>query len=82
MANTSKADTDFIKALNAPHANIVLAMKPVYFMCTKTYKPDLEWKDIKQFMMKDFMKQVVELKTSEIPIGVKKNVLEKFINTP
>lgn len=56
VANISKADLDFIKALAKPHANIVLAMKPVYHMCTKSWKGEVEWKDIKAFMMKNFIK--------------------------
>jgi len=41
VANISKADLDFIKALAKPHANIILAMKPVYYMCLKTFKGDV-----------------------------------------
>ncbi len=82
VANISKADLDFIRALAKPHANIVLAMKPVYYMCSKSFKGDVEWKDIKQFMMDNFIKKVQELNANDIPNNVKRKVLETFIHSP
>ncbi len=57
-------------------------MKPVYFMCLKSFKGDVEWKDIRAFMMKDFIKQVQELNANDIPNNVKRAVLDKFIHAP
>ncbi len=57
-------------------------MKPVYYMCSKSFKGDVEWKDIRQFMMDNFIKKVQELNANDIPSSVKKTVLEKFIHSP
>jgi len=73
---------DFIRALAKPHANIVLAMKPVYYMCTKSMRGDAEWRDIRAFMMNNFIRQVQELNANDIPNAVKKAVLEKYIHSP
>lgn len=57
-------------------------MKPVYYMCTKSMKGDAEWKDIKAFMMNNFIKQVQDLNANDVPANVKKGVLDKFIHSP
>lgn len=57
-------------------------MKPVYHMCIKAFKGEVEWKDIKAFMMKDFIKQVQDLNANDIPNSVKKAVLDKYIHSP
>lgn len=51
-------------------------------MCMKTFNGDVDWKDIKAFMMKDFIKQIQELNANDIPPKVKKAVLDKFIHSP
>lgn len=42
-------------------------MKPVYLMITKKVQTNLEWPQIKQFMMKDFIKEVQNCKADDIP---------------
>lgn len=51
-------------------------------MCIKAFKGEVEWKDIKAFMMKDFIKQVQDLNANDIPNSVKKAVLDKYIHSP
>ena len=57
-------------------------MKPVYYMCTKQMKGEVEWKDIKSFMMGNFIKTVQDLNANDIPQNVKKAVLDKYIKDP
>lgn len=70
---------DLIKSFANPPDKVVLAMRPVYHMITKTVakkdKP-VEWSTIRGFMANNFIKQVVELKADDIPKEVKESVLK------
>ena len=45
-------------------------------------KGEVEWKDIKSFMMGNFIKTVQDLNANDIPQNVKKAVLDKYIKDP
>lgn len=70
MENINKKDLDQIRGFANPPDKVILAMKPVYHMVSKTVpqknKP-VEWATIRGFMQNNFIKQVVELKADDIP---------------
>lgn len=76
---------DQIRGFANPPAKVVLAMKPVYFMITKTLPAkgkSVEWSAIRALMQNNFIRQVIDLKADDIPEKVKSYVLNEFLNTP
>ena len=62
MENINKKDLDVIRGFVKPPEKVEFALKPIYYMITKVMpKKDkqLTWAEIKQFMQKDFIKQIV-----------------------
>lgn len=61
-----------------------MALKPVYHMITKDFnaKEPVKWPAIKALMSKDFIGNIVNLKTSDIPPKVKNYILTTYMNTP
>ena len=62
-------------------------MRPVYYMIKKDLKPeDLKnpprWQDIKALMSNNFVKSIIELKTSDIPDNIKKHILKTYLKIP
>ena len=85
VENINKKDLDVIRGYAKPPEKVEFALKPIYYMITKVMpKKDkqLTWPEIKQFMQKDFIKQIVELKADDIPEKVKNYVLTEYLNTP
>lgn len=85
VENINKKDLDIIKGYAKPPEKVEFALKPIYYMITQvmpTKNKPLTWGDIKQFMQKDFIKQIVELKADNIPKQVKNYVLTEYLNTP
>ena len=85
VENINKRDLDQIKGYVKPPEKVEFALKPIYYMISKTLPAkgkSLQWADIKGFMQKDFIKQIVELKADDIPEKVKNFVLTEFLNTP
>ncbi len=85
MENINRKDFDQIKSFAAPPEKVVLAMKPIYHMISKTIpakgKP-VEWAAIRAFMQNISIKQILDSKADDIPEKVKAYVLSEFINTP
>lgn len=78
VENINKRDLDQIRGFANPPDKVVLAMKPVYHMVSKTIPAkgkQVDWPTIRGFMQNNFIKQVVELKADDIPEKVKSYVL-------
>jgi dynein heavy chain 1, cytosolic len=72
-----------IKGYAAPPENVFFAMKPIYYMVSKTTKgkSEVTWPEIKKFMQGDFIKQVQELKADDIPDKCKDFVLKEYLRS-
>lgn len=84
MESINRADLETIKAYARPPDKVELALKPVYHMITKDFnaKEPVKWPAIKALMSKDFIGNIVNLKTSDIPPKVKNYILTTYMNTP
>ena len=85
VENINKKDLDVIRGYAKPPEKVEFALKPIYYMITKVMPAKgktVAWPEIKQFMQKDFIKQIVELKADDIPKNVKNYVLTEYLNTP
>jgi len=61
VENINSNDLNTIRSYPKPPDNVFLAMKPIYYMITKTVPAkgkEVAWADIRSFMMKDFIRQV------------------------
>lgn len=83
MENISAKDLGVIKGYTNPPEMVFFALKPIYYMITKTTipkgKPEVTWPEIKKFMQGDFIKQVQDLKADNIPDKVKDFVLRDYL---
>ena len=84
VESINRADLETIRAYARPPDKVELALKPVYYMITKEYnaKEQVKWPAIKALMAKDFISNIVNLKTSDIPLKVKNYILQTYMNTP
>lgn len=85
VENINKKELDVIRGFARPPEKVELTLKPIYYMIKKVLPEkgkSVDWSDIRTFMQRDFIKNVVELKADEIPEKVKRFVLDKYLNTP
>jgi hypothetical protein len=63
---------------------VELALKPVYYMIKKevNLKEPVQWPAIKQLMAKDFITNILNFKTSDIPVNVKNFIIKEYLNKP
>ncbi len=62
MENINKKDLDQIRGFANPPEKVVLAMKPVYHMISKSIPgkdKKVEWATIRTFMQNNFIKQIL-----------------------
>ena len=85
VENISGKELAVIKGYASPPEMVFFALKPIYYMITKTVigkgQKEVTWPEIKKFMSGDFVKQVQELKADDIPANVKTFVLKEYLNT-
>lgn len=85
VENISSNDLNTVRSYKQPPENVFLALKPIYYMLSKSLMQkgkEVTWGEIKTFMMKDFIKQVQELKADDIPEKVKNFVLDEYLHSP
>jgi dynein heavy chain 1, cytosolic len=84
VENISNKDLAVIKGFSAPPEMVFFALKPIYYMLTKTTMQkgkEVTWPEIKKFMQSDFIRQVQELKADDIPEKVKNFVLTEYLKS-
>lgn len=85
VENISNSQLSVIRGYAAPPDMVFFALKPIYYMITKTTipkgKPEVTWPEIKKFMLGDFIKQVQDLKADDIPDKVKDFVLKDYLKS-
>ena len=88
VQSISASELANIRSVNKPSANVLLTMKPIYYMLNKQAKflpkagtPDVDWLTIKQFMVNNFISQVQSLKADDINQKVKNFVLKQYLKS-
>lgn len=84
VESINRADLEQIKSFAKPPERVELALKPVYYMIKKevNLKEPVQWPAIKQLMAKDFITNILNFKTSDIPVNVKNFILKEYLNKP